>query len=208
MKQEIGYFDDDAHSPGVLVTRLAEEAAEIKGLTGLWQFFLLLGPLMGIIFQSFSSLTVGLIIALYYSWQLTLVILAAVPIVAVAGYLQLSVLEGSGKKTKAAYEQAANVAIQAIQAIRTVLTLGRERQFHDDYLELIKIPHSNALKAANAAAFFYGFSQGSIFLIYALAFYFGARLIVWGTNTPTEILSALFAVIFTAMYALYLTYSS
>ena len=121
----------------MLVTRLAEEAADIKGLTG---------PLMGIIFQSLSSTVVGLVIAFYFSWQLTLVILASVPVVAVAGYLQLAVLEGSGKKTKAAYEKAAQVAIQAIQNIRTVLTLGRERQFHDDYLELIKIPHSNALK--------------------------------------------------------------
>jgi ABC-type multidrug transport system fused ATPase/permease subunit len=72
MKQEIGFFDDDANSPGVLVTRLAEEAAEIKGLTG---------PLMGIIFQSMSSLVIGMIIAFYFSWQLTLVILAAVPVV-------------------------------------------------------------------------------------------------------------------------------
>jgi ABC-type multidrug transport system fused ATPase/permease subunit len=192
MRQEIGYFDDDAHSPGVLVTRLADEAAAIKGLTG---------PLMGIIFQSMASFVVGLGIAFYYSWQLTLVILACVPIVAVAGYLDLAVLEGSGKKTKAAYESAAQIAIQAIQNIRTVLTLGRERQFHDDYLEKIKIPHANALKAANYAAFAFGFSQGSIYFIYALAFYFGARLIVWGSNSPTEILSALFAVIFTAMSA-------
>jgi hypothetical protein len=55
-------------------------------------------------------------------------------------------LEGTGKKTKAAYEEAAQVAIQAIQNIRTVLTLGRERQFNDEYLVLIKIPHANALK--------------------------------------------------------------
>jgi hypothetical protein len=60
-------------------------------------------------------------------------------------------------------------------------------------------------QAANYAAFAFGFSQGSIFLIYALAFYFGAKLIVWGTNTPLEILSALFAVIFTAMYSSFLT---
>ena len=85
-----------------------------------------------------------------------------------------------------------------------MLTLGRERQFYNEYIELIKKPHAEALKGANIAAFAFGFSQGSIFLIYALAFYFGSRLIIWGTNSPGDVMSALFAVVFTAMYALLL----
>jgi len=192
MKQEIGFFDDDANSPGVLVTRLADEAGQIKGLAG---------QLMGTILQSVSSMFVGLFIAFYYGWELTLVILAAIPVIGIAGYLQLRVLEGSGTKTKKAYEDAGQIAVQSIQNIRTVLTLGKEKLFHQKYLDEIRLPHMQALKGANLASFGFGFSQGVIFMVYALAFYFGSRLIIWDRRTPEDVLKVMFAIIFTAMTA-------
>ena len=93
LRQEVGYFDDPKNSPGVLITRLADDAGQIKGLTG---------QLLGTIVQTLASMIVGFFIAFYYSWQLTLIVLGAIPVMAVAGMLQLKVLQGFGAKTKKA----------------------------------------------------------------------------------------------------------
>lgn len=63
LRQEIGFFDDEKNSTGVLTTRLAEDANLVQGMTG--QTF-------GALIQAFASLVAGLTIAFRSSWQLTL----------------------------------------------------------------------------------------------------------------------------------------
>lgn len=72
LRQEVGWYDDEANSSGVLTARLATEATEIKGLTG---------QLLGSMFQVTVSLTAGIAIAFAYNWQIALVVLATVPII-------------------------------------------------------------------------------------------------------------------------------
>lgn len=98
-------------------------------------------------------------------------------------------------------EEAGQISCEAIQNIRTVLTLGKEEEFNNAYEEQIKEPHRNAIKGANLAAFGFGFSQGAVFLIYALAFYYASRLIIWDLYKPVDVLKVMFAIIFTAMSA-------
>jgi ATP-binding cassette subfamily B (MDR/TAP) protein 1 len=130
-----------------------------------------------------------------------LVIIAGIPIVGAAGFIQLKVLTGFGEKTKKAYNEAGSVAVEAIQNIRTVIMLSKEQDFIKDYEEQIVYPHNVAIKGAYISSFAFGFSQGSIFFIYAVAFYYGSRLILWERSTSEDTLKVLFAIIFTAMSA-------
>ena len=34
LKQEVGFFDEEKHSTGILISRLADDASKISGLTG------------------------------------------------------------------------------------------------------------------------------------------------------------------------------
>ncbi|KAJ3207855.1 Multidrug resistance protein 1 [Clydaea vesicula] len=192
LKQEVGFFDDENNSVGILVTKLADDAGQIKGLTG---------QLIGSVFQTMSTMVVGLTIAFYHGWQLTLVIFCAMPVIAAAGFLQLRLLTSSGAKVKKAYDEAGQVACEVIMNIRTVLTLTKESEFLKQYYAAIELPHQNAIKGAVLSSFAFGFSQGSIFLIYALAFYYGSRIILWDIRGAEDVMKVMFSVIFTAMAA-------
>lgn len=192
LRQEIGFFDEEKHTTGVLLTRLAEDASLVQGLTG--QTF-------GAIIQALAGLITGLVIAFYYSWRLTFVVVATIPLIGLAGYFQLRALSGYGQASRSAYEDAGQIACEAIENVRTVATLTQEKYFTAKYESATQHPHEIAVKGSLISSLGFGFSQGVIFWSWAVAFYYGARLITWDIQTPGDVLKVMFSIIFTAMAA-------
>ena len=80
LNQEIGWFDEDANSVGVLCTRLSADASSVQGATG---------SRISVVFQAIATLAFSITVGLYYEWRLGLVSLAIVPFVLVGTYLQV-----------------------------------------------------------------------------------------------------------------------
>ncbi|KAJ3323513.1 Multidrug resistance protein 1 [Boothiomyces sp. JEL0866] len=190
LKQEIAFFDMEENSAGALTSKLSEEANLVMGLTG---------PFFGAVLQSIAGVLVGLIIAFISCWQLSLVILGMVPLIAAAGYMQLQALVGFGSKTKAAYETASQKASEAIQTIRTVAVLNKEEVFYKRYLDSIVLPHQITIKGAFLTSGGFAFSQSVLHFAWAVSFYYGSRLVVWGLYSTGDVFRAIFTIIFTAM---------
>ncbi|CAF4972614.1 unnamed protein product, partial [Rotaria sp. Silwood1] len=100
LRQEVAYFDKSENSTGALCTRLSTEASAVQGATGIW---------IGTMLQNFANLGVGIILAFFYGWALTLIILAFVPFMIIAGFVQTYLLTGFAKKDKKALEEAGKV---------------------------------------------------------------------------------------------------
>jgi ABC-type multidrug transport system fused ATPase/permease subunit len=164
LQQNIGWFDEPRHSTGVLTTRLATDASEVKGGVG---------ARLGVICQFTATLIAALIIAFYHNWQMTFVTLSVLPFLVVAGGLQMHALAGHASTNKEQMENAGNVAVEAIDNIRTVCQLGREETFYKKYCDCLNVPYKAALRHAQVQGLGFGFSQGIIFLAYAGAFRFG-----------------------------------
>ena len=82
-----------------------------------------------------------LVVAFVYSWVLTLVILGIVPLMMLAGLLQLKALAGHATNSKKALEGAGKVAVDSIENIRTVAALGIEDSFFNQYKGLVRKPY-------------------------------------------------------------------
>uniref|UniRef100_A0A3Q1EJ24 ATP-binding cassette, sub-family B (MDR/TAP), member 11a n=1 Tax=Acanthochromis polyacanthus TaxID=80966 RepID=A0A3Q1EJ24_9TELE len=168
LKQEVGWFDDATNSPGALTTRLATDASMVQGATG---------SQIGMIVNSLTSIGASFIIAFYFSWKLTLVIMCFLPFLGLSGLFQAKMLTGFANQDKKAMEAAGRVSSEALANIRTIAGLAKESSFVESYEQKLELPYKSAKKKANIYGFCFGFAQCVIFMAYAASFRYGGYLV-------------------------------
>ncbi|TNN61547.1 Bile salt export pump [Liparis tanakae] len=166
--QEIGWFDDHKNSAGALTTRLATDASQVQGATG---------SQIGMIVNSLTNIGVAVIMSFCFSWKLTMLILCFLPFIALSGGFQAKMLTGFAKQDKEAMETAGQISGEALNNIRTIAGLGKERLFVETYEAQLDAPYEAAIKKAHVYGACYGFSQCVIFLTNSASYRFGGYLV-------------------------------
>ncbi|XP_072607960.1 bile salt export pump isoform X2 [Vulpes vulpes] len=166
--QDIGWFDDLRNSPGALTTRLATDASQVQGAAG---------SQIGMMVNSFTNVTVAMIIAFFFSWKLSLVIMCFFPFLALSGALQTRMLTGFATQDKEALEIAGQITNEALSNIRTVAGIGKERQFIEAFEAELEKPFKTAFRKANVYGFCFGFSQCIVFVANSASYRYGGYLI-------------------------------
>ncbi|KFV72988.1 Multidrug resistance protein 1, partial [Dryobates pubescens] len=190
LQQEIGWYDDQKNAVGVLLTRLATDASQVKGATG---------SRLGLMTMTVFTLLTAIIIAFVYGWQLTLLILACIPFVIAANAASVSSVSGHAAKDQKALEEAGRIATEAVENIRTVASLTREEAFYERYVASLDGPYRVSLTKAPLYGFTYGVAQSAEFFINAAVFRFGAWLIAHCLSNFENVFIVFSSVIFAAM---------
>jgi len=190
LRQDISFFDDHNNSTGVLCSRLASDAAKVQGCTG--------GKL-GMIMKNFSALAVSLGIAFAYSWKLTLLMMAFIPILILGGIIEIGLVVGDEEKMKKEYAESSNVASEAISNVRTIASLHREEIVLQKYSETLKKPIGDRKRKCLFLGLGYGYSQCTIFFTYAAVFRLGIELVITGDTTFDNVFRVITAILFGAL---------
>ena len=95
---------------------------------------------MGTILQTIFGFIAAVIIAFTASWELSLVLLLAFPVLATVAFLQMRLLRGKSEKNKRSMEASGKTAVESIDNIRTVASLGVETRFYEMYASQLKGP--------------------------------------------------------------------
>ncbi|GLH14652.1 Multidrug resistance protein homolog 49 [Gryllus bimaculatus] len=168
LEQEMAWYDDEKNRVGALCARLSGDAASVQGATG---------SRLGSILQAVSTLFVGAIIALVYSWKMALVALASVPVVFGSVFVESRVIHTQGLDEKLAVESATKIAVETIANIRTVASLGGEEAFLHRYELALFVSGKAARKKLRLRGIVWALGQTAPLFGYALAFYYGGYLV-------------------------------
>ncbi|XP_010180454.1 PREDICTED: multidrug resistance protein 1-like [Mesitornis unicolor] len=190
LQQEIGWYDDQKNAVGVLLTRLATDASQVKGATG---------SRLGLMTMTVFTLLTAIIIAFVYGWQLTLLILACIPFVIAANAAQVRSVSGHATKDQKALEEAGRISTESVENIRTVASLTREDAFYERYVTSLNGPYRDSLTKAPFYGFTYGVAQCANYFINAAVFRFGAWLIAHCLSNFENVFIVFSSVIFAAM---------
>uniref|UniRef100_A0A8C0FWQ6 Uncharacterized protein n=1 Tax=Chelonoidis abingdonii TaxID=106734 RepID=A0A8C0FWQ6_CHEAB len=183
LQQEIGWYDDPKNAIGVLLTRLATDASQVKGATG---------SQLGLFTKTVSTLLTAIIIAFVYDWRLTLLILACIPFIIAANAVRLSSVAGHVSKDQKALEEASRISTEVVENIRTVASLSSEDAFCERYNASLNGPYRDSLTKALLYGLTYGIAQCATYFLEAAIFRFGGWLIA-------NFFRAFFTVLFGAM---------
>ncbi|XP_068065362.1 ATP-binding cassette sub-family B member 5 isoform X1 [Anomalospiza imberbis] len=190
LQQEIGWYDDQKNAVGVLLTRLATDASQVKGATG---------SRLALMTMTVFTLVTAIIIAFVYGWQLTLLILACIPFIVGANAVSASFMSGHAAEDQKALEEAGRISTESIENIRTVASLTKEEAFYERYVACLNHTYRKSLRKAPFYGFTYGIAQCSEYFINAAVFRFGAWLIANCLSNFENVFIVFSSVIFAAM---------
>ena len=191
VRQDAAWFDQEDNSSGRLATRLEEDTVHIRGAVT---------DQLAVAAQNLVVMAGGLAIAFAYSWQLTLVILGALPVLVAGTIVQMRILHGTGGPDHSKLYATANQMLSdALSNIRTVSAYSLSTDMVGLYTRAQDGPASELRHRAAVNGCAFGFGQGMFILLYAVAFEFGGWLVDQGKVLPGDLFKTFFAVMFLGM---------
>ncbi|KAF2292301.1 hypothetical protein GH714_018734 [Hevea brasiliensis] len=187
---EVGWFDEPEHSSGAIGARLSADAALVSTLVG---------DALAQMVQNIASAVAGLVIAFIASWQMALIVLALIPLLGINGYVEVKFLKGFSADAKMMYEEASQVANDAVGSIRTVASFCAEEKVMQLYKRKCEGPMKTGIRQGLISGIGFGVSVFLLFSVYATSFYAGAQLVKHGNTTFSDVFQVFFALSMAAL---------
>ncbi|KAM5568507.1 hypothetical protein ABKV19_016192 [Rosa sericea] len=187
---EVSWFDEAEHSSGAIGARLSTDAASLRGLVG---------DALGLVVQNTATAIAGLIIAFVADWQLALIILVLLPLLGVNGYIQVQFTKGFSADAKKMYEDASQIANDAVGSIRTLASFCAEEKVIELYQRKCEGPIKNGIRQGIVTGIGFGLSFFLQFSVFALSFYTGGLLVSAGKTTFSAVFRVFFALTMTSI---------
>uniref|UniRef100_A0A673XDK3 ATP-binding cassette, sub-family B (MDR/TAP), member 11a n=1 Tax=Salmo trutta TaxID=8032 RepID=A0A673XDK3_SALTR len=165
MRMEIGWFD--CNSVGELNTRISDDINKINNA---------IADQVSIFIERISTFTFGFMVGFIGGWKLTLVVIAVSPLIGLAAGL-MAVARLTGRELQA-YAKAGSVADEVLSSIRTVAAFGGEDKEVERYDKNLIEAQNWGVKKGTIIGVFQGYLWCIIFLCYALAFWYGSKLVI------------------------------
>ena len=167
LRQEVAFHDQEENRSSVLATRLAASVPLCKGLTI---------DYISLISQGLSGVGVAVIVALILNWKLALVMMVFVPVSFVCGTISARASMNTNMKGQSSVEEAGKLTTECVENIKTLVSLGREEYFHEQFKKIFKRKFKENLALLHVQAFFYGLTNSLLFFVQATAFGYGFQL--------------------------------
>lgn len=184
LRQDIGWHDEN--KTGALIARMTGDTRTIQN--GINDKFS-----QGV--SQFGMFIFGFGFGFYASWELTLVMLGTMPLIALAGGMMTSVVTTMTASSRESFAKAGAAATEALENSRTVQVFGREDFEIGRFHASVVAAESANIKKEMSLGLGVGVTYCVMFSSYAVAFWFSAYLIKWGRSNVGDITACFFSVL-------------
>ncbi|XP_065635563.1 ABC transporter B family member 21-like [Quercus suber] len=181
---EVGWFDEPENSSGIIGAKLSSDAAKVRTLVG---------DALAQMVQDIVTMITALVIAFFASWELAFIILSLVPLLGVNDYVQQRFMKGFSANSVKMYEEASQIANDAVGGIRIVASFCAEEKVMQLYEEKCRGPMKAGIKQALISGLGFGISFFLLYNVNAISFYAGGCLVQNGKTTFTSVFKVFFA---------------
>ena len=172
VRQEVGFFDE--RRTGELTNRLASDTTVLQNAATVN---------ISMVLRYLVTCAGAIAILAWTSWQLTLVMLAIVPVVVLGAMFYGRILRKLSRKVQDALASSTEVAEETISGIRTVRSFAREDAETSRYRARVETVFDLARVRARIGALFGGGMSFAFGIAIAVVLWFGGSLLVDGTMT-------------------------
>ncbi|CAM8891767.1 unnamed protein product [Rhodiola kirilowii] len=184
LNQDIQFFDTEVRTSDV-VYAINTDAVMIQDA---------ISEKLGNFIHYMATFVSGFVVGFTAVWQLALVTLAVVPLIAVIGGIHATTLAKLSGKSQAALSQAGNTVEQTIFQIRTVLAFVGESRALQSYSAALKVAQRLGYKSGLSKGLGLGATYFTVFCCYALLLWYGGYLVRHNYTNGGLALATMFAV--------------
>ncbi|XP_018319200.1 multidrug resistance protein 1 [Agrilus planipennis] len=172
LNQDIGWYD--VNQTGDIASRMSEDLNKFEDGIGekVAHFTHMMFTFLGCV-----------ILALVKGWELALICLTSLPVTMVCIGIIAVVTSKVAKKELDAYAMAGAIAEEVLSTIRTVIAFGGQKKELARYEEQLIFARKNNIRRSTLSGMGFGLLWFFIYASYALAFWYGVRLVLSGNGT-------------------------
>ncbi len=170
VRQEVGFFDE--RRTGELTNRLGSDTTVLQNAATVN---------ISMVLRYLVTCIGAIAILAWTSWQLTLVMLAVVPVIVLAAMFYGRILRKLSRQVQDALARSTEVAEETISGIRTVRAFAREDAETARYTDRVETVFELARVRARIGALFGGGMSFAFGIAIAVVLWYGGSLLVDGT---------------------------
>ncbi|XP_076895263.1 ABC transporter B family member 1-like [Bidens hawaiensis] len=184
LSQDIEYFDTEVRTSDV-VFAINTDAVIVQDA---------ISEKLGNFIHYLATFVSGFVVGFTAVWQLALVTLAVVPLIAIIGAIHMTTLAKLTSKSQEALSEAGNIVEQTIAQIRTVFAYVGESRALQAYSAVLKISQKLGYRSGFAKGLGLGATYFTVFCCYALLLWYGGYLVRHGYTNGGLAISTMFSV--------------
>ncbi|VVB02418.1 unnamed protein product [Arabis nemorensis] len=184
LNQDIQFFDTEVRTSDV-VFAINTDAVMVQDA---------ISEKLGNFIHYMATFVSGFIVGFTAVWQLALVTLAVVPLIAVIGGIHTTTLSKLSNKSQDSLSQAGNIVEQTVVQIRVVMAFVGESRALQAYSSALKIAQKLGYKTGLAKGMGLGATYFVVFCCYALLLWYGGYLVRHHLTNGGLAIATMFAV--------------
>nr|ALE20477.1 P-glycoprotein [Tetranychus cinnabarinus] len=188
LRQDIGWFD--AHKSGEFTSKLNDDIERIRDG---------IGNKLSLYLVSISGFIGGYIIGFIESWQLTLVLVVIAPVLLFSTYYKWTYFHKSTSQEQEEYASIAAIAEEILSSIKTVWSLCGQRYEIERYKQMLDDASKSLARKYFISGLTFGLDNVILYVSYAIAYWYGANLVINGSITAGSIFIIFLSVIMGSM---------